>query len=59
MSENCTRCKGNGQIACLGCGGRGAKSQSKGLNETKIVNCSGCNGSGRVTCGACGGSGKR
>lgn len=59
MSENCSRCNGNGKIPCPGCGGRGAKSQNKGLNETKVVNCSGCNGSGRVTCGGCGGSGKK
>ncbi len=60
--QTCTRCNGDGQIPCPGCGGSGKLEQ---INESakegfsKIVNCAGCGGSGKRTCGACGGSGKK
>lgn len=61
MSEEkktCTRCNGNGQIPCPGCGGAGKKELLK-EGFSKIVSCAGCSGRGIVTCGSCGGAGKK
>jgi DnaJ-class molecular chaperone len=60
--STCTRCNGNGQIACPGCGGSGKAEQiNEGKREgfSKIVSCAGCNGRGTRTCGSCGGSGNK
>jgi hypothetical protein len=58
--RECANCQGEGEIKCLGCGGKGRTTpfsfDGSGSDHSDV--CGSCHGTGHFDCGFCGGDGQ-